>query len=143
MLIIVVPASVRIIGVSSPTIIIFLNESSILRNEASSCLNFSSKISRPINYHIYYQKLCLVTLFSNAKSGLFSEFAKFSCLYPSFSPLYIYVSAVCFSVSHIQLGGSAPQLKVTGNLFLAFIFVDLSRLGQMPTLQLSLQTPSI
>ena len=42
MLIIVVPASVRIIGVSSPTIIIFLNESSILRNEASSCLNFSS-----------------------------------------------------------------------------------------------------
>lgn len=54
MLIIVVPASVRIIGVSSPTIIIFLNESSILRNEASSCLNFSSKISRPINYHIYY-----------------------------------------------------------------------------------------
>ena len=90
MLIIVVPASVRIIGVSSPTIIIFLNESSILRNEASSCLNFSSKISRPINYHIYYQKLCLVTLFSNAKSGLFSEFAKFSCLFPSFS-LFIYI----------------------------------------------------
>ena len=77
MLIIVVPASVRIIGVSSPTIIIFLNESSILRNEASSCLNFSSKISRPINYHIYYQKLCLVTLFSNAKLGILFDIAKY------------------------------------------------------------------
>ena len=140
MLIIVVPASVRIIGVSSPTIIIFLNESSILRNEASSCLNFSSKISRPINYHIYYQKLCLVTLFSNAKSGLFSEFAKFSCLFPS---LYISVMRYVFRYPIFSWGGSAPQLKVTGNVFFAFIFVDPSRLGQMPTLQLSLQTPSI
>ena len=108
MLIIVVPASVRIIGVSSPTIIIFLNESSILRNEASSCLNFSSKINRPINYHIYYYNLCLVTLFSNAKSGLFSEFAKFSCLYPSFSPIYICKCGMFLGIPYSVGGLSTP-----------------------------------
>lgn len=42
MLMIVIPYSLRMTGVGSPRMIIFLNESSMFLNEFSSCLTFSS-----------------------------------------------------------------------------------------------------
>ncbi len=44
MLMIVIPYSLRMTGVGSPRMIIFLNESSMFLNEFSSCLTFSSSI---------------------------------------------------------------------------------------------------